>query len=199
MADPVLAGNVLNTRIGPAWLLVGDTFDALKCLGLTQDGVTLSGEPETNEVEWDQIDSPIVNITQLPITIEANLGEMTKANMEEVILGGYRVFDPAFSAGTDDEQDKEALFVMGSLSDKDPLDFAKILIIHPKKNPWTNRSETIVFEKAYPLTGLNMQWGKTAPRLMNVSFRAVPYAGPTGVERTFVIGDYAKIEDLLDT
>ena len=199
MADPILIGDILKTKIGPGWLLVGDDFDHLFCLGLTQGGIALTGEPETNEVEWDQIDSPLVTITQVPITIEASLGEITKEVMEMVIIGGFRVLDTSLPPGaTEKEIDDEALFVMGSSSGQDPLDFAKILVIHPKKNPWADRSEDVIFERAYPLTGLNMQWGKTDPRLLNVSFRAVSKTGPTGVERVFIVGDYTKIPTLLD-
>ena len=199
MADPILAGDILKTKIGPGWLIIGETFDDLFCLGLTSGGITLTAEPETNEVEWDQIDSPLVTITQMPFTIEASLGEVTKEVMEMVIMGGYRVFDTSLAPGaTDKEKDDAALFVMGSSSGADPLDYAKILMIHPKKNPWEDRSEDVIFERAYPLTGLNMQWGKTDPRLVNVSFRAVSNTGPTGVERVMIIGDYAKIPTLLD-
>jgi len=45
LADPILAGDILRTKIGPGWLLVGDNFANLKCLGLTQGGITLNGEP----------------------------------------------------------------------------------------------------------------------------------------------------------
>ena len=199
MSDPILAGDILKTKIGPGWLLVGNTFDELFCLGLTRGGINLKGEPQTNEIEWDQEDAPLATITQIPYTIEASLGEITKEVMEMVIMGGYRVFDESLPpTATDKEKDDAALFVMGSSSGANPLDFAKILVIHPKKNPWEDRSEDVIFERAYPLTGLNMQWGKTEPRLLNVSFRAVSKTGPTGRERVLIIGDYAKIATLLD-
>lgn len=199
MADPILKGNVLNTKVGPGWLLTGPDYDNLKCLGLTQDGITLSGELTTEEIEWDQIDDPLEYISKVNIKIETKLGEMTKENMGYVMLGGYVVYDPALEAEEEQEKDAGALFVMGSPSGKDPLDFAKILIIHPKKKPWADRSEDIVMEKAYPLTNLNMNWGKKDPRLLDVSFKAVVNTGPTGIERSFIMGDYAKIATLLDT
>ena len=199
MADPVLKGDLGSVRIGPGWLLTGETFDTLKCLGLTQDGITLSVDTSTESIEWDQIDDPLEYISSRECRVTANLGEVTKANREEVILGGYVVYDPAFETEDEATKDKEALFVMGSASGRDPLEFAKILVIHPKKNPWSDRSEDIVMEKAYPITNLNEVWSKKDPRLMEASFKAVVHTGPTGVERSFVIGDYKKIKPLLDT
>lgn len=198
MADPILKGNVLNTKVGPAWLLVGTTFDNLQCLGLTQGGITLSGEVETESIEWDQVDAKIEYISQVTTKVEAKLGEMTKANMAEIILGGYTLYDPADNAGTDAEKEKGAIFVMGSAVGTDPLSHAKILVIHPKSKPWSDRSEDIVMEKAYPLTTLNINYSKKDPRLMDVSFKAVVHTGSTGKQRSFVIGDYAKIATLLD-
>ena len=198
MADPIMKGDVKQTRVGPAWLLVGTTFDNLECLGLTQGGITLTGEVETEGVEWDQIDAKIEYISQMTTKVEAKLGEMTKANMAKVVLGGYTMYDPANNSGTDDEKEAGALFVMGSAVGTDPLSHAKILVIHPKNKPWSDRSEDIVMEKAYPLTTLNINYSKKDPRLMDVSFKAVVHTGATGKQRSFIIGDYAKIATLLD-
>lgn len=170
-----MANEAKNVKLGVCKVV----FDGVD-LGFTKGGVDVSVATETHEVQVDQHGQTPINefVMGRTCTVKVPLAETTLENLVKIMPGA--TLKKEGSGPTEKKRVDVPLAVGESL-----LKYAKVLTLHPKALPDSDKSEDFTVHLAATSGALDYGYKVDDERVFNCEFKAYP--NESGV--LFTVGD----------